>query len=78
MRYGSKKAGFGPGVEASVSTLGTLDGAAPPGSDVVLAGGGGGSITETARGAFSIGSGSEGSASSPDVSMVMCLVGGGV
>lgn len=76
MRYGSANAGLGPGVDASVSTLRALDGVAPE-SDVVLAGGGGGSITDATVGDFSIGSGNGGSASSPDVSMVMCFVGGG-
>lgn len=69
---------MGPGVEASVSTLILLDGAATPASDVVLDGGGGGSMTAGADADFETGSGKGGKGSSPDVSMVMCFVDGGV
>lgn len=80
IRYGSEKAGFGPGVETFVSILGVFD-VAEGDSEGREAGGGGGSITEEVEGTgdgFETGSGKAGIASSAeDVSIVMFFVEGG-
>lgn len=74
--YGSEKAGLGPGVAALASMLLGLAGV-----EVVsetIAGGGGGSMTGAGEVGRERGSGSDRmSSSAEDVSMVICLVGGG-
>lgn len=72
MRYGSEKAGLGPGVDEFTSRFELFD------SLVAVEGGGGGSITEGAGEGFERGSGRDGIGSSADdVSIVMFLVVGG-
>lgn len=76
IRYGREKAGLGPGVETPVSVAVGFDGVEV--GSATAAGVGGGSITDKAGDVIERGSGRYGIESSADeVSMVMCLVGGG-